>query len=427
MKARHPMSRQIDLERMRLIDVWAGVPLCAMMTLWDRFVRFFNRPVKKPVRRILLIKLSEVGALVQTYPLLNWLRRTYPQAEISFLVFEKNISFMNMFGQGIVFSRIYGIRDESLMLLLASTWKVLGRIMRDDIDVVIDLEFFSRFTALLSRLSHAATRVGFHCYSFEGLYRGDLFTHKVPYNPLQHCSRMYLAMGKTLAMPSMGTPGMMASVDPVELVFPFMPPHERDIACVKEKLGAWGLSEKRLYLVNPGEGILPMREWPIENYCILVKRILAQDPSHAVIIIGRHPMTGKDRSLAEMVDDPRCVNWSAATDMNALMALFHASRALICNDGGLSHMASLTPLRTVVLFGPESPQVFAPAGPGTRILFSAWACSPCLSVLNHRVSHCRDNFCLQAISVEDVFSAVMGPDKPDSGIVIEQNNEGVLR
>lgn len=407
MKTLRPLSRQLNVERMRQIDFWVGVPLCALLTFWDKIVRVVLPSRSRPVRRILLIKLSEVGAVVQTYPLLIWLRKTYPDAEVSFLVFKKNISLLRVFEGNFIFHRIYGITDDSLLSFLKGTWDVLRQIVKEDFDVVIDLEFFSRFTAILSFLSGAERRVGFYRYSFEGLFRGGFLTHKVSYNPLLHCSKMYLALGKMLAYPHMDNPGMPVSVDSSEIVFPFIPPLLVETKLLQEKLERSGLIGKRLYLINPGEGILPLREWPLNNFNLLARNILARDPLNAVIIVGRSTSSGKDVLLHRMVDDPRCFNWFAETDMPLLFALFHRAEALVCNDGGLSHLASLTRLKTVVLFGPEAPQVFAPTGSGIRVISSDWPCSPCLSVLNHRVSSCRENFCLKAIPIEKVFSEVM--------------------
>ncbi|MDD5669889.1 MAG: glycosyltransferase family 9 protein, partial [Candidatus Omnitrophica bacterium] len=70
-------------------------------------------------------------------------------------------------------------------------------------------------------------------------------------------------------------------------------------------------------------------------------------------------------------------------------------------------LAMLTPIKKFVFFGPETPKVFGQNRENTRIFYSQWLCSPCLSVLNHRVSVCRDNLCLKNISVEDVYNAIM--------------------
>src|SRR4029078_13351294 len=71
---------------------------------------------------------------------------------------------------------------------------------------------------------------------------------------------------------------------------------------------------------------------------------------------------------------------------------------------GPAHFASLTPIKSITLFGPETPVLYGPLGPDAVHLFASLACSPCLSALNHRSSPCTDNQCLKAISVEEVLA-----------------------
>ena len=54
------------------------------------------------------------------------------------------------------------------------------------LDAVLDLELFARVSAILAGLSGARIRVGFHRFTQEGLYRGDLMNRPVLYNPYQH-------------------------------------------------------------------------------------------------------------------------------------------------------------------------------------------------------------------------------------------------
>jgi ADP-heptose:LPS heptosyltransferase len=79
----------------------------------------------------------------------------------------------------------------------------------------------------------------------------------------------------------------------------------------------------------------------------------------------------------------------------------------VTNDSGPAHFAVLTPVRTVTLFGPETPTLFAARTPRNTPLWVGLACSPCVNAFNNRQSSCRDNICMQAISVEQVFAAVV--------------------
>jgi len=79
---------------------------------------------------------------------------------------------------------------------------------------------------------------------------------------------------------------------------------------------------------------------------------------------------------------------------------------LVTNDSGPGHFSSMTHITSIVLFGPETPAVFGPLGPNTRIVRSDLACSPCVNAFNHRFSPCNNNVCMQMIEVEEVYRLV---------------------
>src|SRR6266540_995962 len=82
------------------------------------------------------------------------------------------------------------------------------------------------------------------------------------------------------------------------------------------------------------------------------------------------------------------------------------SAILVTNDSGPAHFASMTPIRVVTLFGPETPALFAARSPNATALWAGIACSPCVNAYNNRQSVCRNNVCMQAITVYDVFKEV---------------------
>jgi ADP-heptose:LPS heptosyltransferase len=94
------------------------------------------------------------------------------------------------------------------------------------------------------------------------------------------------------------------------------------------------------------------------------------------------------------------------TSLRELLTLYTAADVLVTNDSGPGHFASLTPVHAIVLFGPETPRLFGPLAASTTVIWKELACSPCVSVFNHRLSPCRNNVCMQSITVDEVFSAV---------------------
>lgn len=82
-----------------------------------------------------------------------------------------------------------------------------------------------------------------------------------------------------------------------------------------------------------------------------------------------------------------------------------ASDVLISNDSGPVHFAALTPIRVVAMFGPETPLLYGPLGEKAVSVSLELACSPCVNLLNHRVSPCTDNQCMKRLPVERVLDA----------------------
>ncbi|MBF0485940.1 MAG: glycosyltransferase family 9 protein [Candidatus Omnitrophica bacterium] len=397
----------MKLIMMRRLDSWGGIPACFLLTLVRRILDFFGRfspPKETPVKTILLVKLSEMGAIVLAYPVIMDLKKKYPGARVLFLTFSKNRSAFNLLNNAILPEDIYTIEEDSFVGLVFDTGRVLSALRKRKIDIALDLEFFSRFAAIILFFSGAKKRVGFYKYFFEGLYRGELLTHKVQFNPLIHCSVSYLSLGEAAQEPQKNSPEFQENIFTASNYPEFVSSPERRKAVV-QKLKDLGVGDEELFLINPGEGVLAMREWPLENYIELTRRIL-KTPHRAVVVVGSNFTTGKDKALVSAVNHPRCISLVAQTKIHDLLELGCFARVCISNDCGLPHMLSLTPCPAVVLFGPETPVVFSPVGKNTHILYSHFPCSPCLSVLNHRESSCQNNRCLQVISVDDVFDAV---------------------
>lgn len=390
---------------MKRVDYWAGRPLCWLLTLWRRIIP--GRPAgATPPERILIIKPSELGAIILAFPLINRLQQQYPQARISFLTFAANRSLFEV-SRMVPADQIITLREGSFGVFLTDVISALARIRRERYDVVIDLEFFSRFTAIVSFFSGAPKRAGFHRYSIEGVYRGDLFTHRVPYNPHRHVQQMYLHMISSLDKSFKDTPENDAPDPDYGTDWRYQPSDDtRDR--IRTKLAAEGVDPAaRLYLLAPGEGRIPLREWPLENFVSLADRIL-EDPQARVVVVGLQDPAGRAGHLLNTVRSrDRVTDWVGRTDLPELLTLFSLAKGVVAADSGLAHLAALTPVKNYVLFGPEHPRIFQPLGENTVVFYLGLPCSPCLSVFNHRNSACRDNLCLKHISVDEVYRSLV--------------------
>ena len=400
----------IDLQR--FIDRWAGIPLCAAVSGFDVLKRRLQpEPARDPApRAIVVILLSEMGSLVLANDMFARLKARYPDAPLHALLFRKNREILDLM-QVMDPANVHTVDDHSLTSLLSSLWQVIKALRRANVDVAIDCELFSRISSLLSYASGAKVRVGFHRHTQEGLYRGSHINRPVPYNPYHHISAQFLTLAR--AIDSTAVPKSKLAV----VASPKPPPHVQLDGALIQGIQARlaqdfpAIAGKPLVLVYPGGGILPIRAWPLAAYTALCEGLVAD--GCAVAVIGLKDDQALARQLVASVQAARSgLPGSPVIDLTGythsiseLLALFHVARLLVTNDGGPGQFAALTPIWTLMLFGPETPALYAPLTPHCYSFYSQWPCSPCLTAYNHRTSYCDgDNPCLKVIAPAAVLA-----------------------
>jgi ADP-heptose:LPS heptosyltransferase len=163
-------------------------------------------------------------------------------------------------------------------------------------------------------------------------------------------------------------------------------------------------ADRKLVLLYAGGGILPERAWPAAHYARVAQGLCTA--GFAVGLIGLKDDAQLAKDLMAQIQSQACIDLTGYTrSIRELLMLFHASSLLITNDGGPGHFATLTPIQTMVFFGPETGRLYGPLGKRNKILESGIACSPCLSAYNHRLTFCDgDNQCLKRIAPDPVLA-----------------------
>jgi len=395
----------MDVRFQKFVDRWAGIPVCAALSLWHFGAQLVKgRFPSPPPRRILVILLSEMGSLVLAEPMFRRLRERHPAAEIHMMLFKRNRQLLDLLGV-VDAANVITIRDDSLPNLLRDLWAAIKRMRATRYDAVVDCELFSRISAILSGLSGASQRVGFHRYTQEGLFRGSFMTSPIPYNPYRHLSHQLVALADGIDSQSWprGKDGRVAD----SFVPPVFTPEPGELQKEAGQLHRDhpSLLGKPLVLLYPSGGLLPIRAWPLQHYVQVAQGLLSD--GFAVGIIGMPD----DRALGEQLraacdNDVNCVNLAGYTrSVRHLMTLFHRASMLITNDGGPGQFAAMTPIQTIVFFGPETPALYRSWSPHAHAFFTALPCAPCLTAYNHRSSPCDgDNQCLKRILPGEVLA-----------------------
>ena len=362
----------------------------------------------KAPRHLLVILLSEMGSVVLAGPMFAALRQRYPTATLHVLQLKKNQEVAALLGLT-QREHLHALDDSAGLSLLGDIWRVSQTLRRLPLDAVIDCELFSRISSLMSYMSGAPLRVGFTPHTQEGLYRGSYLNKAIPYNPYHHISLQFLSLVDALESPSIprnkaaerrevpSSTGLSVSFEPTEL-----PAYRQQMQTDHPVLAG-----RKLVLMYAGGGLLPERAWPAAHYA-QVARGLCQ-AGHAVGLIGLRDDAQLARDIQQQIASDLCIDLTGYTrSIRELLMLFHGADLLITNDGGPGHFASLTPIRTMVFFGPETGRLYGPLGPRAQVLELGLACSPCLSAYNHRETFCDgDNQCLKRIPADPVLAEAL--------------------
>jgi len=400
----------MKLQTQRLIDRWLGQLLCGLVSGWVRLGSLWRKPAVMPqdARHILVILLSEMGSIVLAGPMFAALRQRYPQALIHILQLKKNQEVTRLLSLTDA-AHMHTIDDSSGLALVGDILRVSAHMRALGIDAVIDCELFSRVSALLSFACGAPVRSGFTPHTQEGLYRGSFVTHAIPYNPYQHISLQFLSLVDALqadSMPRNKAAPIRALPQDSALSVPFTP---AELSAYRDTLGKDhpAAQGKRLVLLYAGGGILPERAWPQAHYARVAQGLCQQ--GYAVGLIGLKDDAALAQQLKTQIGSDLCIDMTGYTrSIRELLMLFYAADLLITNDGGPGHFATLTPIQTMVFFGPETGRLYGPLGKRNVVLESGIACSPCLSAYNHRLTFCDgDNQCLKRIAPDPVLDQAL--------------------
>lgn len=397
--------------RMRMIDYYLGIPICFLLTVLSKLQRLLGLQAPQghaTPHNVLFIELAEMGSTVLAYPAMKRLKELYPTSNIHFLLFDhirESVDVLDIIPRGNVFT----IDSKSMYSLTRDTLKFLYRSRKKNIDTAITLEMFTRYGTILSYLSGARTRVGFYRYAQEGLYIGHLLSHNVIYNPHIHTSQVFLSLVNALGASQAQIPFTKYALDSKPLEGPKIESSQAE----KERI--WHIlreknshvdQTKTIVVVNPNASkLISLRRWPLEYYAQLIQKLL-DDHNVYVVLTGVQAEQPDTEFICQYVKSDRVLDMVGKTSLRELISLFNIGDVLISNDSGPAHFAALTNIHIVVFFGPESPLLYKPLSPNCTVLYTHYACSPCVSAFNQKLSPCTDNVCLTSMHPDRVYDVI---------------------
>jgi ADP-heptose:LPS heptosyltransferase len=325
--------------------------------------------------RVLIVRLSSLGDILLATPVIDRVRAAWPGAHITFLV---DLGYADLVrthpgvDRVVQFDAQGAHRGPGGIAALAESLR--------PVDLVIDLQHKVR-SVLLSLMLRPSRRLQLVKRNTPETIRALLGRDTILRGP--HQIERYLAVleGEVPPPPEGFCARPSLRLDPgwQEQAQRRLPPAEVPYAALV--LGARHRTK-----------LWPARHWEALCRRLLergVRPVLIGDPAHGVPAgavagrIGRNLPIIEDGSLGE------------------LAGVLGRCRVVVSPDSGPAHMAAALGIPVVALFGPTSPERWAPLGERVAVLSLALACSPCS---NHGSAACPlgTQECLEALSPERV-------------------------
>ncbi|MGI9590088.1 MAG: glycosyltransferase family 9 protein [Myxococcota bacterium] len=397
-----PSRRRYDIALW--IDNRIGPVLCWLALGLKRLLPRETAPPER-IRRVLLLKMWGMGSIVLASPLVEKLREQHPDVRIDFVTLRENEPVLRFY-PGIDRVITIGL-ERGVIRFLVDALRTIAQLRRERYDLLLDLEFFTRFSALFSLLVRPAWS---HGYSAKGKWRGRLHDVEVPFNAYAHVARNFLTLLS-------GDP--MTPVDVEDLsrgeVLPRIEPAEGAWQRCAAKLAedpAWREGEP-IVVVNPNAGDMALeRRWPVERMGELLQHLTARRPVNVVLVGSRAERAHVDEVVRASGAAQRLVNFAGRSDLDELVALLAHAAGVITNDSGPMHLACAAGASVVALFGPETPTLYGPlratASQRHAVHYLRLGCSPCMFVHDNKVLSCwfSQARCMAGIAAGDVLASI---------------------
>lgn len=345
-----------------------------------------KHPIK--INRILFIRMSAIGDIILTTPLIRAAKARFPEAEVDFLTKQEH---QELLAHHPLLHRVIGFdAGQGLAGLLGLAWEL----RKEHYDLVVDLHSNPR-SILVRSFCGAKTKRRSRKYSLErrllSWFGVNLLKNAVPV-----AERYFTALADFGISPNGDGPEIYLSKEDSQKA-------EKILA----EAGLWG---RRVIGLAPGASRFT-KIWPAKNFAEAGYK-LAKDLNAGVIILGGE----EDREVSAQVFSglkaagvEKALNLAGKLSILESAAVIRSLELLVSNDSALMHLATAVQTPVVAIFGPTTKELgFFPYSQKAAVAQKEGLnCRPCSL---HGDSACREKHfrCMTEISPETVVDAAEG-------------------
>jgi len=287
------------------------------------------------LRKILVIQLGPFGDALLTTSYFETLKRRLPEAKLFYLVKEPYDSVIR---DHPLIDAIMVIRKRQGLGYALERLRTLHAIRAEGFDLVIDQQN-KPSSRQLTFLSGARYRLGYADARFSWAYN-----LKAGRGPLRYSANRKFDILGPLGIEE----------EDYRLYFP-VPPEAGDY--IDAWLAEANLDPRRLVCISPGSPVRKKR-WKPESFAGLADSIQTLTDNKVILLWVPREVEDIETVRAVMRTQPAV---APPTDLHQAAALLGRCRLLVCNDGGLNHIAAAVGTQTLAIFGTTDPTVWSPA------------------------------------------------------------------
>lgn len=295
------------------------------------------------LRSVLVFRALKLGDMLCAVPALRALRNALPDARITLIGLTWARSFATRFAHYIDnfldFPGYPGLPEQDFRP--GELARLLGRLKQLRYDLAIQMHGSGAVSNALVASFGARFNAGFHPPGARPSGPGWFTSYPENVSEVER----NLMLVRSLGFPAVDS----------RLEFPILAQDEEELAAFES---FHALRPRQYVCVHPGASI---REkcWPVEGFAEVGRFIRRRGPR--VVITGNAKESDLAAGLSLLIGNG-CID-AASSDLSiaALALLIRDARLLICNDTGVSHLASAFRVPSVVIFSHADPERWAPS------------------------------------------------------------------
>lgn len=346
--------------------------------------------------RILIVRPSAMGDIVMASSLISGLKHFYPTVSIDWLI-EPRFGGLLEGHPGVhrlIFwdkrdwrNKLKGLRLGAVAKELRGLWRGLrfgpssGQEGKPFYDIVVDAQglFRSRF---LSWLTGAPHRIGLSSREPGAFFMTEIVTP--PSNKFMGSEYLFLLSHITGA-----DIGLLK-----EVARPIIHVPPKHIAEAAEVLKGYGIGRYAVFLPFTTRA---QKHWLKERWMELAEAIKVL--GYTAIVLGG-PMD-REEAMAISSGSKNVLSLAGEVSLATAIAIIQGAALAVGVDTGLTHIAVVSNIPTIALFGSTCPYLSS-WNPRLRVIYHGLPCAPC-----KRSPVCKDGFkCMEDISVSEVFANI---------------------